>query len=847
MNSFLKKILPHAIAFGVFLIIAVVYCKPALEGKVLNQSDVMAHKGMAQQSEEFKAKYGHYPLWTESAFGGMPAYTIALQSSYTFLNWIAYFLGLYSFNPIILFVFACTCFYFLTQVLRINIWLAVLSSLGFAYSTFDPIIIVVGHNTQMLAIGFMPLVVAGFLLLIKKKYFAGSAILTISLALQSSVTQHVQIIYYTGIILGFISIAYLIKSWKEKQLKPVLPVFLIAIGSAAIGFAANAVAFLPVQEYAKETMRGGKSELTVTGDAGAINKTKGGLDKDYAFQWSYGIPETMTLLVPGVQGGGMMSRGIYDDSKFVEKLTEIGIPESSGQQYVVSAGYWGPQTNTAGPVYLGAVICFLFIFGLVYYRSWHLWWIISVTIFAILLAWGKNFSSFNYFLFDHFPFYNKFRSPTMSLVIPQLTFPLLAALGLNKLLEDKSSSDIIWKKFKNAVLITAALFVVVIAFYFMTDYKGYNDINLKQNFTSGLLQQAARGQQPTPEMQQQVSGVVNEIMKGLQTDRQAVLGSDLLRSLLFVVIAVVLLGAYLKNKLKPVILLAGLTVLSSYDLLAEGRKYLNEESFLEPANEDISFTPSTANAKIKSDPEKNFRVFDETEGGNAFQDSRTSYFHNSIGGYSPAKLALYQDVLEHQLSKGNMNVFNMLNTKYFIRRSATGNDEEAVVNPGAFGPCWLVKAIHYVNNADEEMKALDSINVRDTVIVRKNFESMIKFAPVPDSTATLQLIENLNDKISYKFSSKSNQFAVFSEVYYDKGWNAYLDGNKTDYVRVDYVLRGMPVPAGNHNIEFRFEPRSYVMGERITLFASIMGYLLLIGAIYMEWKNRSKNPVAEKS
>jgi len=720
-----------------------------------------------------------------------------------------------------------------------------MSSLAFAYATFSPIIVVVGHTTQMVALGFMPMAVAGFILLTQKKYWWGAAVLTITLALQSSVTQHIQMVYYTVMLLGFMTVAYFVKCWNEKNMKLAWKSLLILIGSAVIGFSENAVAFLPVQEYSKETMRGGKSELTI-GDKGAVNKTKGGLDKDYAFQWSYGVPETMTLLIPGVQGGGMMSRGIYDDSKFVDELTKIGVPEQSGQQYLASAAYWGPQTNTAGPVYLGAVICLLLIFALVYYRSWHLWWIVPVTIFALLLALGKNFSSFNYFMFDHFPFYSKFRAPTMALVIPQLTFPLLSAMALNQLLIDTTSRDILWKKFKNAVLITSAVFVVAIAFYFMTDYKGINDTMLKQQFTSGLLQ-GARGQQPTPEMQQQVTGVVNNIMKGLQSDRQAAFGSDLLRSLIYVIIAVVLLGAFLKNKIKPVVLLAGLTLLSSFDLLAEGRKYLNEDNFLEPTNEDISFTPSTANAKIKADPEKGFRVFDQTEGPNAFQDSRASYFHNSIGGYSPAKLGLYQDIIDHQLSKGNMMVFDMLNTKYFIRRSSSGTDEEAVLNPGAFGPCWLVKAIHYVNTADEEMKALDTINVRDTVIIRKTYQKIIKFDPVPDSTASIQLIDNLNDKVTYKFSAKSNQFAVFSEVYYDKGWNAYLDGNKTDYCKVDYILRGMPVAAGNHTIEFRFEPSAQKVGEKISWIASILGYLLLFIAIYMDWKKRNVKAVEEKA
>jgi hypothetical protein len=832
-GSIWKKLLPHAIAVLVFLIVALIYCKPALDGKVLSQGDVTQHMGMVKQSEDFNQKYGHYPLWTESAFSGMPAYTISAPSPVTFMNKLGFFL--YSFNPIMLFFFACMSFYILTQTLRINVWLSVLSSLAFAYSTFDPIILVVGHTTQMVAIGFMPLVVAGFLLILRKKYITGAAIMTISLGLQAGVTQHIQVIYYTGFMIAFIAIAYLIKSNRENQLKAAWLPLGIAVVSAILGFCMNAVAFVPVQEYAKETMRGGKSELT---DSTAGNKTKGGLDKDYAFMWSYGVGETATLMVPGARGGGYISRDNGENSKFVERLGELGVPESSALQFAARYGYWGPQHDTAGPVYLGAVICFLFIFGLVYAKSWHIWWILPVSIFAILLAWGKNFSSFNYFLFDYFPFYSKFRAPTMSLIIPQLTFPLLAAIGLDQLLSDKSPKEIIWKKFRAAVLITGGLFLLITASYFMSDFKGKEDNLLREQFTSGMLQQAGRGKQPTPEMQQQVTEVVNSVIKSLQADRQSIFGSDVLRTMLFLIGAIVLLGLYLKDKIKPVILLAGLTLLSSYDLLAEGRKYMNEDSFVEPIDNDAAFVKSSADQKILNDPEKNFRVFDQT--ADAFQDSHASYYHNSIGGYSPAKLALYQDIIEKQLVKGNARAYNMLNTKYFIRRNAAGNDEEAILNPDAYGSCWLVKGIEYVNDANEEMKALDNTNVRDTAIVRKSFQSVIKFLPVADSAASIKLIENLNDKISYKFSAKTNQFAVFSEVYYDKGWNAYLDGNKTDYYRVDYILRGMPVPAGEHTIEFRFEPKSVSMGTSISLIANIAGLLLLIGAIWTGWRNWNK-------
>ncbi len=581
-------------------------------------------------------------------------------------------------------------------------------------------------------------------------------------------------------------------------------------------------------------MRGGRSELT---NVDSKNKTKGGLDKDYAFGWSYGISEVLTAVVPGMYGGGSDGREITGNSKFAEKFAEAGVPEDTGIQYANSYSYWGDQPSVAGPVYFGAVICFLFILGLVYVKSWHKWWIISAAILGVLLAWGKNFSAFNYFLFDHLPFYNKFRAPSMGLVMPQLVFPLLAGLGLNELMETKESKELLWKKFKTVLFATAAVLLVLVLLYFSADYKWPNDTALKQNFSNGVLQQMARGKQPTPEMEQQANDFGNGLIKGLQADRQGIFSSDLLRSFLLIAIAAVIVGLYLKSKIKPVVLIAALLVLSSYDLFAVGKRYLNDDKFVEQTDYDNAFTPTAADTKIKADPDKNFRVFDETS-GDPFSDSRASYFHNSIGGYHPAKLALYEDLKLNQLLKGNMRVFDMLNTKYFIVKNPANGQEEARLNPDAYGPCWLVKSIHYVNNADEEMKALDSINVRDTAIVQKNFQPVIKFNPEPDTTASIKLISNLNDKVDYKFSSKTNQFAVFSEIYYDKGWDAYLDGKKTDYCRVDYVLRGMPVPAGEHNIEFRFEPRVYAVSDTISAVSSILVYLLLIGTVVTEWRKR---------
>ncbi len=837
-SSLLRKALPHIIAVAVFLIVAIIYCKPALDGKVVSQSDVIGWKGMAQQSFEFNEKYGHFPLWTESAFSGMPAYTIAMGVTSKIST--RYLANLVTFGlpePISYFFLACICFYILTQVLRINPWVGIMGAIAYAYSTFDPVIIAVGHNTQMMAIGYAPGVVASLLLIFQRKYLFGAALLSIFLGLQAG-TQHLQIVYYTVLVLGLITLAYFIYSWKQKELKNFFVGIAFAIAGGAIGFGTFAVSWLPLQEYGKETKRGGKSDLAnIVGDK---NKTKGGFDKDYAFQWSYGIGETLTLIVPNIYGGGSGGRLITENSKFAEKATEIGFPEDRALEYANEFAYWGNQPNTAGPVYLGAVVCFLFILGLVYSKSWHKWWIVSAAIIGIVLAWGKNFPAVNYFLFDHFPFYSKFRAPTQALFFAQLAFPLLAALGLNDFLLSKETKENIWKKFKLVVYLTIGLLVVLLAFYFTADFKSENDVRLKESFSSQIIQSSSRGKQPTPEMQQQATQISNGLIKGLQSDRQSISGSDLIRTILLIAIAVVLVGLYIKGKIKDVILISGLILLSSYDLIAEGRKYLNEDNFVEPNDFESAFTPTPANIQISKDPDKNFRVLDEASGG-WYQDAHASYHHNSIGGYSPAKLGLYQDILDSQLLKGNMMVYDMLNTKYFIQRNPSTGQPQANLNPNAFGSCWLVKHIKYVGNGNEEMKALDSVNVKDTAIVDSKFQGVIKFLPEPDSTASVKLVENRNDVIDYKFSSKKNQFVVFSEVYYDKGWDAYLDGNKTPYCKTDYILRGMPVPAGEHSIQFRFEPQVYKLSNTITVWSCVLAYLLLIAAIVLEWRKIDKS------
>ena len=825
-----KKLLPHIIAVLVFLIVAVVFCKPAVEGKVVYQHDLQGWRGMVQQSIEFKETYGHYPLWTNSLFSGMPAFQIAMDATHSLsMGHFEKVISLGLPQPINFFFLACICLYFLCIVLRINPWISILAGLAYAYSTYDPVIIMVGHVTKMASMAYAPAVLGAFLLILNRKYWTGTALLILFSFLLIS-QNHVQIVYYTLLIALSIAIAYAVKAFKEKESLHLVKSGGLAIVAGLVGLAAAAITLMPTAEYAKETMRGGRSELTDSTNLG--NKTKGGLDKDYAFNWSYGIDETLTLLVPGVYGGSSGGE-LKADSKTADALRAAYPEENAVQIASQLPTYWGAQPNTSGPVYLGAIICFLFILGLVYLDTWHKWWIIAVTLFAIILAWGSNFKAFNYFLFDYMPVYNKFRAPTMALVIPQLTAAVMAALVLQKFFFGGDAKELLFKKLKLSVYITAGVLALTTLLYFSFNYSTQNDSRIKENFASNMLQGQAA---PTPQVQAQANEFGQSIVRALAEDRKGMFGGDLVRSILLIVAAVVVLGLFAKNKMKANVAVALLIALTLIDLLPVGKRYLNETNFVEQGNIEEEFAPTNADKMILQDPDhKNFRIYNADD---PYNNAKPSYHHNSVGGYNPAKLAIYQDLIERQLSKGNMRIFDMLNTKYFVVQDPQTGAPAAQQNPGALGNCWLVKAVQFVNNADEEMNALDNFNPRDTAIIDKRYQAKVKGMPQFDSAATLKLVENINDTVRYAYNAATPQFAVFSEIYYDKGWNAFVDGNKTDYVRVNYVLRGMSLPAGKHNIEFRFEPESYKRGNTIALWATILGFLALLAALAMNIKKK---------
>jgi hypothetical protein len=850
MNKTLwQRLTPHAIAIGIFFIVSCIYCLPAFKGLVVAQPDLQGWKGMAQQSLEFKEKYGHLPLWTNSLFSGMPAFQIA--SSMTINIHIAHLDNLFQLflpAPASLFFLACVGFYILTVVLGLKSWIGIFGALGYGFASYNAVIAAVGHTTKFSSMGYAPAVLAGLILLTQRRYVLGF-ITTLVFSTLLVFQNHLQIVYYTLLMAVCLGIAYAIHAFKQRDLRHLGIIAGLALIAGLMGVASFAVVYMPTAEYAKETMRGGRSQLTqaVSAEKAASNKSQGGLDKEYAFRWSYGIGESLSVILPAVRGGSTGAAELPEEGKAVEALQEAQLPGDAVNYFFGRlSSYWGDQPNTSGPVYFGVLICLLFIAGLFVVRGWHLHWIVAATILGFILAWGNNFKAVNYFLFDYLPLYNKFRAPSMGLVMPQLTFALLASMALQQILYVDWDRKILLKRFKYALITTGAVAAILIFSYISADFKSENDRQSREAIAQTLTQAMSQGQQPSPELMQQNNTVASSVMGGLVQDRKSLYASDLVRTLVFMALCIGLVWLGIQKKVKPLYLVIALIALNLIDLLPVDSRYLSKQNYVEQEDFSAAFIPNRADLQIKQDTGY-FRVFDQTPPDGPFNSSRAAYHHNDVGGYHPAKLALYNDLMSEQLGKGNMQVYNMLNTKYFIVANPADQQPVAQLNAGALGPAWLIKTIKYVNNADEEMKALDAFNPRDTVIIDKRERSKIPFEPQYDSTGSIQLIQNLNDKINYRFKAATNQFAVLSEVYYPHGWKAFIDGKEAPIAKVNYVLRGLAIPAGTHDIELRFEPASFKTGNTISIVIGIISILILLAGLWWEWKHFNKTiPVAEK-
>ncbi|MEO6252355.1 MAG: YfhO family protein, partial [Ferruginibacter sp.] len=817
---------------------------PALEGKVVQQNDVVQWRAMAQQSFEFKEKHGHFPKWTNSMMGGMPGYQIAIgpqKPIHIHTQYVQDILSLGLPRPVFYLFIGALCFYFLCIVIGINPWIGIPGGIAYAYSSYNIVLIAGGHDTKLMSMVYAPAVLAGLQLLFRQKYWIGTATLLLAGIMLLS-QNHQQIVYYTLLIAVFMTVPFIIKTIREKKIKHLILTGAISMGIGAVILGTMALGYWPTYEFTKETMRGGRSELT---QKDTKNATKGGLDKDYAFRWSYGKAETMTLLVPNAFGGSS-SEGLGEESNTIQVLQENAqkLPQGLAQEMAQSSPmYWGELASTQGTVYFGAIICLLFLFGAFLSKSEHRWWLVAITIFGIILAWGKNLEGVNYFLFDHLPFYKKFRAPSMALVIPQLSAILLGVIFLNEFIF-KTEKEKLWQLFKKCLYITGGTVAVLVLFYFFADFTNTVTTDMRKD-----------------KLQGQNTDFIRSYFAALKSDRQAFYLSDMWRSLGFIFVLIATLFLYAKYKIKPVLVCSILILFTIIDLLGVSKRYLKEENFVDQAELEYTYTDTKADMQLKTDTSY-YRVLNlafpggngyQFDIGNSFNDAIASYKHNTIGGYSPAKLGLYQDLIERQIYKNiqawatnqmvkdSFPVLNMLNMKYVIVPDQQDPKQtQALLNPFALGNCWLVKEVRFVKTADEEMNALNSFDPTAVAFVDERFKAAVPFTPVYDSSAYIKLLQNDNDIIKYEFNAATNQFAVFSEIYYPHGWEAYIDGKKTAHCKTDYALRGLAIPAGKHNIEFIFDPASVRQGEHIARYTNIFAVLFVLFCFFMAWKNRKK-------
>ncbi len=828
MKIRLNKITPHLAAIAVFVLASLLFCKPVLEGNVLQQHDIIGWKGAAQESFEVKAKTGHMPLWNTHVFSGMPNYQIALEGKQSPLPNLQKVFGLWLPNPANFFFIACITFYILALALGLNPLTGILGGLAFAFSTYNPVIISAGHETKMYAIAFMPLLLAGLILIFNKKYWVGLAVATLGAHMELT-ANHPQINYYFFIVAAFISLFYAIEWIRQKDFKHIFITLSLVVVAALAGLGTYYLAYSTTKEYAAFTMRGGKTVEIQGNQVKAVN-TKG-LDDDYALSYSMKIAEPLVMLMPNAFGSSS-SQVIGENSKVIEKLVQRGIPETGAAQLATLPAYWGgmikaSEVGTSGPPYVGAIICLLALIGFVCVSHPLRWGLLAATVLAIFMSWGSYFPSFNLFLLHHLPLYNKFRAPSMILVIPQLTLVIMAAITVQKIFFSKDGREFLQQNFKKISLATGGL-IVFIGLVF-----------LGQSYTPGLAEHVLQANN----FDKTNAEIYPTIVAGLKADRQSLFGAQLLRTILFALVVLGILWLYLKNRLKPAVATGILGLILLVDLWVVDKKYLTDEFYV-PKEEakGNAFIKSPVDEKILQDKDPHFRVFDVTNG---FTDNRASYFHRSALGYHAAKLRVYQDVIERYFTPvPNEQILNALDVKYFVNLNSQGQPD-VVQNQHAYGAVWFVKGMKPAKNDVDALQEIGQTNLRDTTVVAAADVPKLTVGAA-DSSSTIQLVNYGNDRIEYKSASGTPQFAVFSEVYYPAGWKASIDGKPTEIIRTNYFMRGLSVPAGNHTITFVFDPDSVRKGNTISYLSGWLVIILVLGGFAMEyWTTRKKqNPPA---
>ncbi len=832
-----RKILTHVAIIVICLVVAIAYFYPVLQGKVVYQSDILNAQAMNNEQVQYHDATGQYTHWTPGMFSGMPSYQTYVEpqhSVFTTLKEALVMRGLGWERSIAVLFLYLLGFYICLAAMGVNPWISLIGAIAFGLGSYNIIIVEAGHITKAWALSMMAPILAGMVLTFRRKYVWGGILFTLALGLQITF-NHIQITYYTVLTAGILGVVYFIFAIKEKTLKQ----FLIGVGVLVIGsvlvLATNSRHLIVNQEYAKYTMRGG-SEISVTpedlykdGEPKSMAGKKAGLNIDYAFNWSYGKGETFTILVPAFYGGGSGDKALKNGE--YERLIDMQPWHQDQKDYYKAHApyYWGEQPGTSGPVYFGAIIVFLFVFGLFVVKGPERWWLLIATFLAILMSWGKNFGWFNGFLFDNLPYYNKFRTPSMSLVIANVAMVMMAMLALKAVFDKKNLNTTDQRSLNRALYISAGITGGLCLLFAL----------FASSFSYTALSELS---------EQQTNNVM---LDALINDRKALLRSDSFRSLALIVLAGGAIWLFVNNKIKkaaPVVaILAALVV---FDLWGVDKRYLNESSFvsknqfaLYPTQDDMAIDQAAAEVG-----DKDYRVLDMAH--NTFNDAKPSAFHHQIGGYHAAKLRRYQDLIDFYISRHiNMDVLNMLNARYFV--VPDGNGGTAVQrNMYALGNAWFVDKFTIVNTPNDEILALNNFNPADTAIVGADFAQFVQGKELSrDSSSTIAMEHQTPynpDYVTYNSHTTKDQLAVFSEIYYAPDWRAYIDGKPAEYLRVNYILRAMVVPAGDHKIEFRNEAPTKHKWDKITLASSIVLVVVIFGAIAL-WvmKRRKEKPTGQ--
>ncbi len=814
----LKSIVPHVIAIGIFLIVAILYCKPILQGKVLQQSDVVQWKGMAQDALKSKESTGSLPYWTNGMFAGMPAYQITgiIPFAFSIGKLDAVFqLGLP--EPMGYFFLACLAFYFLSQVLGVHFLIGIVGGLGYGYATYNPIIAIVGHITKLHAIAYMPFFIGSLLLVYERKFIIGLLLLAIA-STELFGCNHLQIAYYTFIIAGFISVYYLIVWIKAKTYKSIVQCFAGAAIVILLGILSNAPMLFSTYNYGKASIRGGSVLAKADG-----SKATEGLSKAYALDYSMYLTEPLVLLFPNMYGGGSDPNNIDPaGSKAIEALQSM--PQQVAQQlqgYI--RFYWGGIGYTAGPPYIGFLFGLLALIGFGFKNIKHRFWMGSAILLSLLLSYGLYFESFNVFMLEHLPFYNKFRAPSMIMVIPTLLLGMMAILSAQEIVTKFSDNkDSFLQKIKPALIITATLFSL--AFYFHTTQ------TFKSTSEADLIKQV----QQIPDASQRASfeGPVASLADGLIADRQAMFSSDLFKSVGLAAVLFFAIFLYYKKIITKIIFVIAIGVIALFDLFKVDLIYFNDTHFSEAVEAEGNFSPSPSDVSISKDTSY-YRVLDLRGGINAAFNAGAlnSYFHHSVGGYHPAKLSIYQDLIENQWYNfpNCMPTANMLNTKYFIQGDIT---KDTIANSAALGNAWFVERVSLQPDAAAVMKAITNFDPARQAILEKQ-DWKLDTVYTKDSLASIKLVRQQNDQMEYASTSATKQLAVFSEIYYPYGWKAFIDDKECPIYKCNYVLRTIEIPAGSHKISFKFEPTEVILANKLGLVAVALVWLLAIGSVVL--------------